>query len=122
MDLADKARPFPVAGGMRNDQKSLETPVLSWLGPWQANAFVGVLEEDGRIVDNPPLVGMRLSINPAPGLEIAASRMMQICRKGRSCGAGTWVDAVTGRDNTGDQSDTSTPLAGRDAGNGHRNK
>src|SRR3546814_3943123 len=113
MDLADKARPFPVAGGMRNDQKSLQTPVLSWLGQWQANAFVGVLEEDGRIVDNPLLVGMRLSINPAPGLEIAASRMLQICGEGRSCGAGTWFDAVTGRDNTGDQSDPSNQLAGQ---------
>src|SRR3546814_7175509 len=63
---------------------------------------------------------MRLSINPAPGLGIAAARMRQICGGGRSCGAGTWFDAVTGRDNTGDQSDPSNQLAGLEARYGSR--
>ncbi len=114
MILSNNARPFPRAGVMRNDPKAFETPVLSWLGPWQANAFVGVLEEKGRAVEDPLVVGMRLSVNPVSGLEIAASRILQICGSGRSCDGETWFDAITGRDNTGDETDPSNQLAGID--------
>lgn len=113
--LSNSARPFPRVGVMRNDPKASELPVLRWLGPWQANVFVGVLEERDRAVQDPLIAGMRLSVNPLPGLEFAASRTFQICGEDRSCGAGTWFDAVTGRDNTGDASDPSNQLAGLDA-------
>ncbi|MFN4090659.1 MAG: capsule assembly Wzi family protein [Alphaproteobacteria bacterium] len=114
MILSDNARPFPRVGVMRNDPKPFETPVLDWLGPWQANLFIGMLEEKGRAVDRPYLVGMRLSANPLPGLELGASRTLQICGRDRPCGGGTWLDALVGRDNTGDLTDPSNQLAGLD--------
>jgi len=112
--LSNSARPFPRVGVMRNDPKASDLPVLRWLGPWQANVFVGVMEEKDRVVEDPLIAGMRLSVNPLPGLELAASRTFQICGRDRPCGAGTWFDAVTGQDNTGDQSDPSNQLAGFD--------
>ena len=83
--LSNNARPFPRVGIMRNNPKAFEALWLSWIGPWQLNAFVGVLDEDGRVVSNPIVLGFRLTANPLAGLELGASRTIMICGRDRPC-------------------------------------
>ncbi len=114
--LSDNARPFPRIGLMRNNPKAFETPWLSWIGPWQFNAFLGILEDDFQAVDDPLVAGGRLSVSPFSWLELGASRVIQICGEGRSCSARTWWNAFTGNDNDlGRQNDPSNQLGGIDA-------
>jgi hypothetical protein len=112
--LSNNARPFPKIGVMRNNPHGFETPWLSWIGPWQINAFVGVLEDDFQDVENPAVVGGRLAFSPFSWLELGASRTIQICGDGRPCSLKTWWRAVTGNDNDVDP-DPSNQLAGFDA-------
>lgn len=112
--VSNNARPFPKIGVMRNDPKAFETPWLSWLGPWQFNAFVGILD-DSRPVEDPLVVGARLAANPLPGLEIGLSRTFMICGSGRSCDVSTFANAFLGNDNDlGTDKDPSNQLAGID--------
>ena len=99
---------------MRLEPNVFEMPVLRYLGPWQVNGFIGTLEEGGRIVESPLVVGMRLAINPLPGLEIGAARTFMICGDGRPCDASTWLDALVGSDNSGTSDDPSNQLGGID--------
>jgi hypothetical protein len=84
MSLSNNARPFPHVGIMRADTSAFTWPVLRWLGPWQAEFFVGVLDGP-RINRNTVYDAIRLSINPLPGLEIGVARMDQICGTGQPC-------------------------------------
>lgn len=112
--LSNNARAFPKVGVMRNDPKAFETPWLSWLGPWQFNAFMGILD-DSRPVEDPFVFGLRVSLNPLPGLEIGASRTFMICGEGRSCSLDTFGKALVGNDNDlGAAKDPSNQLAGVD--------
>lgn len=113
--LSNNARPFPRAGLMRRNPTAFKSPWLSWIGPWQFNAFGGVVEEGGRTISNPIVLGFRLMINPLPGLEIGATRTLMICGRGRPCGFGTFTDAFLGLDNTGSPTDPSNQLGGFDA-------
>ncbi|MFQ6018044.1 MAG: capsule assembly Wzi family protein [Kiloniellaceae bacterium] len=119
--LSNNARPFPRVGFMRNNPKAFETPWLSWIGPWQIHGFVGVLEEDGREVSNPIVLGLRLAVNPLRGLELGASRAIMLCGNApvgveeRPCGPETFINAFLGRDNAGTFSDPGNQLAGFDA-------
>jgi len=82
--LSNNARPFPHIGYSRLDTKAFETPWLSWLGPWQAEFFAGVLE-DRRIAKNTLYDGLRVTFNPLPGLEIGLARTDQACGTGHPC-------------------------------------
>lgn len=118
--LSNNARAFPKIGVMRNDPKAFETPWLSWLGPWQFNAFLGLLD-DSRPTEDPFVFGARVAINPIPGLELGASRTFQICGSGRPCDFGTWRRALIGQDNVtpaeqaAGKADPANQLAGFDA-------
>ena len=115
--LSTNARPFPKAGFMRSNPHAFETPWLSWIGPWQFSGFLGVLPDD-RQVSNPLMFGLRLSINPIPGLELGASRVMMFCGSGRPCGLGTFFDGFFGNTNVDaaqQAQDPANQIAGFDA-------
>lgn len=84
LSLSSNARPFPSIGITRASPKAFETPILSWLGPWQAEFFVGVLDGQ-RIASNTLFNGLRVTINPLPGLELALARTQQSCGTGQPC-------------------------------------
>jgi hypothetical protein len=84
LSLSNNARPFPHVGIMRADTSGFTWPVLRWLGPWQAELFVGVLDGQ-RINLNTVYNGVRFSINPLPGLEIGMARTDQVCGTGQPC-------------------------------------
>jgi hypothetical protein len=82
--LSNNARPFPKIGLMRNDPHAFESPWLSWIGPWQLNLFVGLL--DGERIDRyTVLTGFRLSFAPLQGLEIGLTRNTELCGSHHVC-------------------------------------
>jgi hypothetical protein len=115
--LSTNARPFPKAGFMRSNPHAFETPWLSWIGPWQITGFLGVLP-DQRINSNTLMFGLRASVNPIPGLELGASRIMMFCGSGRPCGLRTFVDGFFGNTNVSEAQqalDPANQIAGFDA-------
>ncbi|WP_168146378.1 capsule assembly Wzi family protein [Solimonas marina] len=83
--LSNNARPFPKVGIKRDDPHAFETRWLHWLGPWQADFFVGLLDDKERLDDNTAFGNLRLSINPLHGLEIAVQRSVEFCGHGHQC-------------------------------------
>ena len=82
--LSNNARPFPKVGVMRADPQPFQTRWLSWMGPWQANLFVGLL--DGPRIDrNTALIGVRVDFQPLPNLEIGLTRETEICGEHHPC-------------------------------------
>ncbi len=66
LSMSNNARPIPQIGISRIDTSPFKSKWLSWMGPWQAEFFVGVLDGDG--LPNHTLVdGLRFNFNPAPG-------------------------------------------------------
>lgn len=82
--LSSNARPFPKIGLMRENPEAFETPWLSWLGPWQVNFFVGLLDGP-RIASNTAMASLRVTLAPVRGLEIALTRMTEFCGSGHPC-------------------------------------
>jgi hypothetical protein len=83
LSLSNSARPLPQLGIQRAGGAST-WPVLSLLGPWQAEFFVGLLD-DPRIDRNTVFNAMHLAFNPLPGLEIGLGRIQQICGENHPC-------------------------------------
>jgi hypothetical protein len=84
LSLSNNARPMPQIGLERLETTASTWPVLRWLGPWQAEFFVGLMDGP-RIQDNTFYNALRFTINPAPGLEIGLSRTEQFCGQGHAC-------------------------------------
>lgn len=82
--LSNNARPMPKVGIMRDDPHAFKTPWLSWFGPWQADAFVGLLDGP-RVDDDTILATLRIGIRPIQNLEIGLTRMTQLCGVNHSC-------------------------------------
>lgn len=82
--LSNNARPFPKIGIMRYDPHQFESPWFSWLGPFQANFFVGVLN-DPRVDKNTAYGTLRLDFSPVHGLEVALTRSALFCGSNHSC-------------------------------------
>lgn len=78
LSLSNNARPFPQVGITRMDTTPFSSPWLSWLGPWQAEFLVGLLDGP-RLAHNTLFDGTRISINPFPGLEFALARSQELC-------------------------------------------
>jgi len=78
LSLSNNARPFPHVGITRMDTTAFSSPWLAWVGPWQAEFLVGVLDGP-RLATNTLFDGTRVSINPLPGLELALARSQELC-------------------------------------------
>lgn len=84
MTLSNNARPFPQIGIARDETSAFDTPWLSWLGPWQMEFFVGLLDGP-RVAKNTLYVGARAEISPLPHFEIGLSRTTEMCGTGHRC-------------------------------------
>ena len=84
LSLSNNARPMPQIGLERLDTSASSWPVLRWLGPWQAEFFVGLLDGP-RIQPNTFYNALRFTFNPAPGLEIGLARTEEFCGQGHPC-------------------------------------
>ncbi|HET7086131.1 MAG TPA: capsule assembly Wzi family protein [Rhizomicrobium sp.] len=84
LELSNNARPMPQIGFMRSGTQASSWPILRWLGPWQFEFFIAKFDgpqiQSGVYYD-----ATRLTINPLPGLEIAAAKTEQICGAGHFC-------------------------------------
>ena len=84
LSLSNNARPFPQVGITRIDTTPFSSPWLSWFGPWQFEFIAGWLDGP-RIAKNTLWDGLRLTINPFPGFEIAVARTEELCGTGHPC-------------------------------------
>lgn len=84
LSLSNNARPMPQIGIARDETSAFDTPWLSWLGPWQFEFFIGILDGP-RLAKNTGYVGTRVAINPVPHLEIGFSRTTELCGTGQRC-------------------------------------
>lgn len=115
--LSTNAPPFPKLGLRRTTPAPIDLPVLRALGPVGVEMFAGVLTETRDDFDHPALIGMRVAVAPAPGLEIGLNRALQLCGAGRPCSLGLIVDGLIGlgnRDNSGTPDEPGNQLAGFD--------
>ncbi|NHC04429.1 capsule assembly Wzi family protein [Acinetobacter sp. 187] len=110
----DASRPVYGFTVQRAEQKAFENKWLSWIGPWQYQVFGGQLD-DYKAIQNAKLLGLRVSVQPLPYLEIAGSRSIQWGGHGRSQSLSSLWKAAIGKDNVhGDEVDPSNQLAGID--------
>ncbi|GAB3055013.1 capsule assembly Wzi family protein [Acinetobacter apis] len=94
----DATRPVVGFLAQRAEQDAFETKWLSWLGPWQYQLFAGQLQKY-TAVPNTRLLGMRVTIQPLPYLELGASRTFQIGGDGQPDSAKAYWNAFVGKDN-----------------------
>mgnify|MGYP001550618637 FL=1 len=111
----DASRPVYGVTVQRANQNAFESKWLSWIGPWQYQAFAGQLD-DYKAVPDAKLIGLRLTARPFPALEIGASRAIQWGGDGRPETLSSLWDAITGtKDNGGTgKEDPSNQIAGFD--------
>ena len=84
LSLSNNARPMPQVGVQRLETSASTWPILEWLGPWQGEFFVGMLDGP-RLQKNTIYDGLRFTVNPMPGLEIGLARTDQICGQDHPC-------------------------------------
>lgn len=84
MSVSNNARAIPQVGISRISTAPFESPWLSWIGPWQMEFFVGVLDGP-RIARNTIYDGFRFAVSPIPHLEVGLSRTDQMCGTGHPC-------------------------------------
>jgi hypothetical protein len=96
LSLSTNARPMPQIGISRISTAPFETWWLNWLGPWQAEFFVGVLD-GSRIARNTIYDGFRFAFSPLPHLEIGFARTDMMCGTGHPCKPLVgWFDGING--------------------------
>ncbi len=84
LTYSNNARPFPQIGISTVGPLRFKTPLLSWIGPFRAEALVGVLD-DTRIAHRTLFNGIRVTLNPMRGLEIGGARTQIFCGTGHPC-------------------------------------
>ncbi len=116
----DASRPVYGFMAQRAEQTAFETKWLSWIGPWQYQAFAGQLD-DYTAVPDAKLIGLRVTAQPLSYLELGASRAIQWGGEGRPESLSSLWDAIKGNDNECDadgcagKGNPSNQLAGLDA-------
>ncbi|KAB0626106.1 capsule assembly Wzi family protein [Acinetobacter gandensis] len=112
----DASRPVYGFTAQRAEQNAFDTRWLSWIGPWQYQAFAGQLDDYSAVPDA-KLVGLRLTAQPTSYLELGASRSIQWGGEGRPESFSSLWDAFVGnKDNGGTgEADPSNQVAGFDA-------
>lgn len=110
----DTSRPVVGVTMQRAEQKSFDNKWLSWIGSWQYQAFGGQLDAYKEIPDA-KLIGLRVTAQPLPNLELGASRILQWGGEGRSESWDSLWNAIKGNDNFYDGDlDKSNQIAGLD--------
>jgi len=110
----DASRPVYGLTIQRAEQQAFGSKWLSWIGPWQYQAFAGQLDDYSAIPDA-KLLGFRLAAQPLPYLELAASRTLQWGGESKTENLNSLWDAIRGNDNFEDRSlDKSNQIAGFD--------
>lgn len=84
LSLSNNARPMPQIGIERLNDTAFTWPILRWLGPWQGEFFVGLLDGP-RIARNTVYDALRFTFNPLPGLQIGLARTDMMCGTGHPC-------------------------------------
>lgn len=112
----DASRPVYGVTIQRAEQNAFASKWLSWIGPWQYQAFAGQLDDYDAIPDT-KLIGLRVTAQPLPYLELGASRAIQWGGEGRPESLSSLWDAMVGnKDNGGTgEPDPSNQIAGFDA-------
>ncbi|MFW1741880.1 capsule assembly Wzi family protein [Acinetobacter johnsonii] len=116
----DASRPVYGFTIQRAEQQAFETKWLSWIGPWQYQAFAGQLD-DYEAVPDTNILGLRLTAQPLPYLELGASRTFQIDGQGQPDSLKAYWNAFIGKDNACDdngctgEGNASNQIAGFDA-------
>ena len=112
----DATRPVYGFTVQRAEQIAFENKWLSWIGPWQYQAFAGQLDDYSAVPDA-KLIGLRVTAQPLPYLELGASRAIQWGGEGRPESLSSLWDAFVGsKDNGGTgEPDPSNQIAGFDA-------
>lgn len=72
----DASRPVYGVTMQRAEQDAFTNKWLSWIGPWQYQAFAGQLDDYDAVPDA-KLIGLRVTAQPLPYLELGASRAIQ---------------------------------------------
>lgn len=112
----DASRPVYGVTMQRAEQNAFANKWLAWIGPWQYQAFAGQLQDYDAVPDA-KLIGLRVTAQPLPYLELGASRAMQWGGEGRPESLSSLWDAFVGnKDNGGTgEADPSNQIAGFDA-------
>lgn len=112
----DASRPVYGITAQRAEQTAFSSKWLSWIGPWQYQAFAGQLDNYDAVPDA-KLIGLRVTAQPLPYLELGASRAIQWGGEGRPESLSSLWDAFVGnKDNGGTgEPDPSNQIAGFDA-------
>ncbi|TQR65348.1 capsule assembly Wzi family protein [Acinetobacter sp. RF14B] len=112
----DASRPVYGLTMQRAEQNAFANQWLSWIGPWQYQAFAGQLDDYDAVPDA-KLIGLRVTAQPLPYLELGASRAIQWGGEGRPESLSSLWDAFVGnKDNGGTgEPDPSNQIAGFDA-------
>ena len=84
LSLSNNARPMPQVGIERAQTTASSWPVLRWLGPWQAEFFLGYLDGP-RLQPNTYYNAARFVIHPLAGFEAGISRTEEFCGPGERC-------------------------------------
>jgi hypothetical protein len=84
LTLSTNARPMPQVGFSRTTSQASDWWLLNWLGPWQFDGFVGLLDGP-RDARNTAYIALHFAFNPLPGFEIGLSRTTQMCGSGHPC-------------------------------------
>ncbi len=112
----DASRPVYGVTMQRAEQHAFANKWLSWIGPWQYQAFAGQLDNYDAVPDA-KLIGLRVTAQPLPYLELGASRAIQWGGEGRPESLSSLWDAFVGNKDNGDtgELDPSNQIAGFDA-------
>lgn len=112
----DASRPVYGITAQRAEQTAFSSKWLSWIGPWQYQAFAGQLDNYDAVPDA-KLIGLRVTAQPLPYLELGASRAFQWGGEDRPESLNSLWDAFVGnKDNGGTgEPDPSNQIAGFDA-------
>ena len=112
----DASRPVYGVTMQRAEHQAFSNKWLSWIGPWQYQAFAGQLHDYDAVPDA-KLIGLRVTAQPLPYLELGASRAFQWGGEGRPESLNSLWDAFVGnKDNGGTgEPDPSNQVAGFDA-------
>lgn len=98
--LSTNARPSPGLFIQRLSPDAFESPLLSWLGPWQLTTFINQLERE-RDQSQAKLWGLRIGHSPLPYLELGYSRTAMFGGGDRPESLGVFKDLLLGKDNRG---------------------